>query len=172
MAVFPIRQFGDPVLRQKAKPVETVTDEIRKLIRDLTETMRAAPGVGLAAPQIGIPKRVIVWEFEGDSGALVNPEVVEGNGSEVDEEGCLSLPGLSYEVERAERVRVEGTGEDGGKVSFEAYGMKARIIQHEVDHLDGVLFIDRLDPQAQKDARRRLREIAMGAPAATEAPAI
>lgn len=162
MAVFPIRLFGDPVLRQKAAEVSAGDDSIRKLIRDMRDTMRDAPGVGLAANQIGILRRVIVWSFEGDEGALVNPRIVEREGSVEGEEACLSLPGLSYPVVRAERIRVEGFDHKGRFTEFEAEDMTARILQHEVDHIDGILFIDHLPADLQREARRLLREAAEG----------
>lgn len=162
MAVFPIRLFGDPVLRQRAADVPEVDDSIRKLIRDMRDTMRDAPGVGLAANQIGVLRRVIVWSFEGDEGTLVNPRIVEKEGSVEGEEACLSLPGLSYPVLRAERVRVEGLDRKGRLTEIEAEDMTARILQHEIDHIDGVLFIDHLPPELQREARRLLREATEG----------
>jgi peptide deformylase len=162
MAVFPIRYWGDPILRHEATEVEAVDDPVRKLIRDLRETMAAAPGVGLAAPQIGVSKRVIVWRYEEDDGVLVNPRVVEHGGREEGEEACLSVPGLAYPVVRAEWVRVEGLGESGDEVVVSASGWTARILQHEIDHTNGILFIDRLSPELQREARRRLREQALG----------
>lgn len=158
MAIFPIRLFGDPVLRQKAAPVSEVDDSVRKLMQDMRETMEDAPGVGLAANQIGVARRIIVWDHEGDSGALANPEIADRGGSVEDEEGCLSLPGLRYPVVRAAWVRVEGLDPGGRKVSFEAEDLVARIIQHEIDHIEGVLFIDHLEPELQREARRLLRE--------------
>src|SRR5438094_5150885 len=116
MAVFPIRLFGDPVLREQAAEVTEVDDAIRKLIRDMRDTMRDAPGVGLAANQIGVLRRVVVWSFEGDEGALVNPRIVEQEGSWEAEEACLSLPGLSYPVVRAQQVKGEGLDRKGRPV--------------------------------------------------------
>lgn len=162
MAVFPIRTFGDPVLRKPAAEVDAVDDGVRKLMRDLVDTMRAAPGVGLAAPQIGISRRVITWQFESEEGALANPVILEREGSVESEEACLSLPGLAFPVVRAEWVRFEGLDEAGATVAGEAHGYLARILQHEVDHVDGVLFIDRLAPELQRQARRQLREQALG----------
>lgn len=161
MAVFPIRIFGDPVLRQKAAPVEEVDDYVRKLMSDMRDTMRDAPGVGLAANQIGVARRVIVWEHEDSSGALANPAVIDKGGRVEDEEGCLSLPGLRYPVERARWVRVEGLDTQGKGVTLEAEDLVARIFQHEIDHLDGILFLDHLPPELQREARRLLREQAL-----------
>lgn len=164
MAVFPIRVFGDPVLRQPGREVTTFDPDIQKLIRDLFDTMHEAPGVGLAAPQIGVAKRVIVWEVEERSGALANARVADSRGAVEGEEGCLSLPGLAYPVVRAEWVRVEGLNEQGVAV-VEAEGLEARVLQHEIDHTDGILFIDRLPQEVRREAMRRLRELAMGLPA-------
>ena len=162
MAVFPIREFGDPVLRTPAGHVEDIDDAIRKLMTDMTETMLAAPGVGLAAPQIGISKRVIVWNYEEDRGALANPRIVDSSGAETDDEACLSLPGLLYPVQRAEWVKIEGVDADGEEVSREGSGWVARIFQHEVDHTEGVLFIERLPEELKREAKRQLMDQVMG----------
>ena len=144
MAVLPIRLIGDPVLRQKARPVERVTRRHRKLIEDMRETMYRAPGVGLAANQVGVLERIIVVD-PGDHQfmALINPEIVAVEGTDVDVEGCLSIPGVTGYVERAYRVKVVGLDGRGRPVTVDAEGFLARILQHEVDHLDGILFIDR-----------------------------
>jgi peptide deformylase len=164
MAVLPIRQYPDPVLREPAAAVGAVDDDVRKLIADMEATMRAAPGIGLAAPQVGVQRRVLVYALseEEEVTAVVNPSITEREGEVTDEEGCLSIPGLSYPVKRAQRVVVEGLDSDGKKIAIEAEDLEARVIQHEVDHLDGVLFIDRIDPDLQREARRELRERAMG----------
>lgn len=173
MAMLEIRKFGDPVLRQRAREVAKVTELQRRLVRDMIDTMRAAPGVGLAAPQVGVLERIFVWEVEGQHGAVVNPVIVHASSETVeDEEGCLSLPGLSYPVERASEVRVEGRDERGDPVSLDARGLLARVCQHEIDHLEGVLFIDRLPEHLRKQAMRELRDQALGlASAAPTAPA-
>jgi peptide deformylase len=154
MSTRPLRIMGDPVLREKAAPVARVTSEIRTLIADMFDTMYAEEGVGLAAPQVGVGARVIVVDpHEGDAQplALVNPEIVYFS-EEVDraEEGCLSIPGLKEIVERSLAVRVQGLDPDGNPVTIEAEGFVARILQHEVDHLDGILFIDRVSPIKRK----------------------
>ena len=164
LAIFSIRTFGDPVLRKPGERVGVIDAGVRKLMRDMRETMEAAPGVGLAAPQIGVSKRVIVWAFEEDSGTLADPAIVDHAGSVEGDEACLSLPGLVYPVTRAEWVRVEGLDEEGQEVALERSGWVARILQHEVDHTEGVLFIDRLSQDLQKEAKRMLREQALGAP--------
>jgi peptide deformylase len=161
MAVLPIRTFGDPVLRRRAGEVSLVDDAVRKLMHDMRDTVVDAPGVGLAAPQIGIPRRVVVWTYEGNEGALANPCIVEQHGQEEGDEACLSVPGLTYPVLRAARVRVMGLNDRGERVEIDFADWTARILQHEIDHLDGVLFIDRIAPDLQREARRRLREAAL-----------
>ena len=163
MAILPIRQWGDPVLRQKANEVESVTDLHRRLVNDMLETMREAPGVGLAGPQVGILERIFVWEVGEEYGAVFNPRIVASSDEEVEgEEGCLSLPGLYYPVTRAEKVTVEGIDENGDPVKLDADELLARVCQHEIDHLDGVLFIDHLNEEMRKEALGILRDQALG----------
>lgn len=154
MPLRPLRFLGDPVLREKAAPVEHVTDDIRRLIADMFETMYAEEGVGLAAPQVGIGARVIVVDPQDEKTtpfALVNPEIVAFS-EDVDraEEGCLSLPGLKEVVERPVAVRVEALDRDGVPTVIEAEGFVARILQHEVDHINGILFLDRVSALKRK----------------------
>lgn len=171
MARLPIRQFGDPVLRQKAKEVERITDAHRRLVEDMIETMREAPGVGLAGPQVGVMERVFVWEVGDEHGAVFNPVIVARSGEDVEgEEGCLSLPGLYYPVTRSERVTVEGLDERGEPVKLDADELLARVCQHEMDHLDGVLFIDHLTEELRKEALGILRDRALGLPTPTPRP--
>jgi len=166
VAVLRIRTFGDPVLRQKAPETGPVDELHRKLTGDMIDTMREAPGVGLAGPQVGVLERIFVWEVEGEHGAVINPVILERSRETVtEEEGCLSLPGLYYPVERAARVVMEGIDETGAPVRFEAEDLLARVCQHEIDHLDGILFIDRLPDGLRKDALTRLRTEALGLPA-------
>lgn len=166
MAVLPIRTFGDPVLRQRAPETTGIGELHRTLARDMIDTMREAPGVGLAGPQVGVLERIFVWEVEGQHGAVINPKIVQRSAETVtEEEGCLSLPGLYYPVERAAGVVVEGVDENDAPVRLEAHGLLARVCQHEIDHLDGVLFIDRLPDDLRKDALARLRTEALGLPA-------
>ncbi|MDQ3955835.1 MAG: peptide deformylase [Actinomycetota bacterium] len=169
MAELEIRIFGDPVLRQRAREVERLTDVHRRLVDDMIETMRAAPGVGLAGPQIGVVERVFVYEVEEDVGAIVNPKIsFRSPETEVDDEGCLSLPGLLYPVERHVSVLVEGVDPVGGPVIKAAEGLLARVFQHEIDHLDGVLFVDRLPPELRRKAMRELTQASLGlAPSTT-----
>ena len=170
MAVLRIRTFGDPVLRQRAAEVEEVTDVHRRLVADMLETMREAPGVGLAGPQVGVVERIFVWEVEEEHGAVFNPVIVDRSGGVVEEEeGCLSLPGIYYPVERDAEVVVEGLDADGAPVRLEATDLLARVAQHEIDHLDGVLFYDRLPEDLRKEALAILRGQALGLP--VEAPA-
>ncbi|HYZ91478.1 MAG TPA: peptide deformylase [Actinomycetota bacterium] len=163
MALLPIRLYPDPVLREPAAPVGEVDEAVRKLIADMGETMRAAPGVGLAAPQVGVQRRVLVYSVgvEEPIHALVNPEIVERRGEEIADEGCLSIPELSYPVSRAQHIVVRALDPEGNAVTREAEDFEARIIQHEVDHLDGVLFLDRLAPDDRRDALRTLRDRAL-----------
>lgn len=149
MAARSLRFLGDPILRERAGEVDSVDDEVRALIDDLFETMYAEDGIGLAAPQVGVPLRVFVYDVRDpdlEPGALVNPRIVEEEGAVRESEGCLSIPGLSEIVERSERVVVEGLGRDGEPVRIEAEGLLSRCLQHEKDHLDGVLFVDRVSP--------------------------
>jgi peptide deformylase len=145
--------LGDPVLREVAEPVDRVHDDVRALIDDLMDTMYEADGIGLAAPQVGVPIRVFVYDVrepEDARGALINPRIVETSGRQKEEEGCLSIPDLREIVQRAGRVVLEGLNADGEKVRIEAEGLLSRCLQHEVDHLDGVLFIDRVSPLKRK----------------------
>ncbi|MGH2820594.1 MAG: peptide deformylase [Actinomycetota bacterium] len=169
MARLEIRIFGDPVLRQRAREIEAVTDVHRRLAADMLETMRDAPGVGLAGPQVGVMERIFTWEVGEEHGVVINPVITKrSRKTNVDEEGCLSIPGLAYPVERANKVRVEGLDENGDPVRIDAEDYMARVLQHEIDHLDGVLFIDRLPEDLQKEARRLLAELTLGlAPATT-----
>ena len=160
MAILPIKILGTPVLRERAAEAGDVTDADRRLIADLIETMRDAPGVGLAAPQVGIGRRIFVWEIEDDHGAVVDPVIVDRSDSEeLGEEGCLSIPGLLYEVPRSTRIVVEGKDENGRPFRDELTDFKARVFQHEIDHLDGILFIDRLSPELREQAIAHWRDL-------------
>lgn len=158
VAVQPIRLFGDPVLRKPAVAVDSFDKEVRTLVRDLTDTMLAAPGAGLAAPQIGVGLRVFTWNVEGEVGHLVNPTLSLSEEIQDGPEGCLSLPDLTYDCRRALGVVATGFDMHGEPLRIEASELLARAIQHESDHLDGVLFIDRLDPESRKAAMREIRE--------------
>ena len=160
MTVQPIRLFGDPVLRTPAEVVTTFDKELRTLVADLAETMLAAPGAGLAAPQIGVGLRVFTFHIDdSQSGHLINPVLHFPSDEEQDgPEGCLSIPGLSFDCRRKAHVVAHGQNMFGGPVTIEGTALLARCVQHETDHLDGVLFIDRLDTAARKLAMREIRE--------------
>jgi peptide deformylase len=163
VATLPIRKFGDPVLRERAREVEQVTDLHRKLAKDMLETMRQAPGVGLAGNQVGVLERIFVWEVEDGHGAFINPVITDRSAETYeDDEGCLSMPGLIYPVERSMRVTVEAIDPDGEPVRVEAEDFLARIFQHEIDHLDGVLFFDRLTESLRREALTELRNETLG----------
>jgi peptide deformylase len=167
MAVRPVRIYGDPVLRQKALEVVGVDGTVRELIADMRETMHAYHGVGLAGNQVGVLQRVLVVEVPlADETraeyALINPVLDRRDGAESGEEGCLSIPGIYEDVRRSQRVRVRALDEHGKPVEFIAEGYLARALQHEVDHLDGVLFVDRLSPLKRQFLRGALETLARG----------
>ena len=162
MAVLKIEMLGAPVLRQRAAEVEAVDDDVRRLVRDMFDTMYAANGQGLAAPQVGVSRRIIVLDVpqsDAPAYALINPRVVEqSNETARAEEGCLSIPGVSDMVERPAKVVVEALNAEGAPVRIEADGELARCLQHEIDHLDGILYIDRLSPLKRKMLLARYRK--------------
>ena len=158
MTVQDIRLFGDPVLRTPAAPVTTFDKELRKLVKDLTETMQDAPGLGLAAPQIGVSLRVFTYWVDDVLGHLVNPVLDLSEETQDGEEGCLSVPEMSFPTTRALRVVAKGFDMHGEPVILEGSDLLARCVQHETDHLDGIMFIDRLDAQTRKEAMRLIRE--------------
>ena len=158
MAIRPIRLFGDPILRKPAIEVVEFDAELRQLVTDLTDTMLDAPGAGLAAPQIGVGLRVFTWYVDGEVGHLVNPVLDLSDEKQDGPEGCLSLPELTYDCLRALSVVARGFNMHGDPVTIEGSELLARAIQHETDHLDGILFIDRLDDAARKAAMREIRE--------------
>lgn len=158
MAVHPVRLFGDPVLRTPADPVTSFDDRLARIVGDLMDTVRHEEGAGLAAPQVGLSTRVFVYTCGGREGHLINPEW-EPIGDEKTEvkEGCLSIPDVSLPVERYARVLARGVDLNGDPVSFEAEGILSRAVQHETDHLDGVLFLQRLTPERRREAMSRIR---------------
>jgi peptide deformylase len=160
MAVLTVRRYGDPMLRRRADPVQTVNADLRALAADMVETMHDEAGLGLAAPQVGVSLRLMVVGDERgrDPRALVNPVIAEQGGEITAEEGCLSLPGIFADVTRAAWVRLEAHDLDGTPVSIRAHGLRARVFQHEIDHLDGVLFIDHLDPVTRDRIKRRIKK--------------
>ena len=160
MAVLKVRKYGDPALRRSAGPVGEVTAEVRKIIADMTETMYDEVGIGLAAPQVGISLRLIVISDEEGRGvqALLNPAIVDRSGEVTGEEGCLSIPGIYEDVSRSLKLRVRARDEHGREYELDAEGYLARAIQHEIDHLDGVLFIDRVDPMVRDRIKRKIKK--------------
>jgi len=160
----PILRYGDTVLHEKARPVDGITSDIERLIDDMVETMYAAPGVGLAAPQVGVPVRVFVVDISVGRDAtglivMVNPEVVERDGVQLEEEGCLSVPGFNATVVRPSRVVVKGLDRSGAEHQHEGSGLLARAFQHEMDHLDGTLFVDRLRGIKRDLIVRKIRKL-------------
>lgn len=158
MSIQPIRFFGDPVLTTPAAEVSDFDKQLRTLVQDLTDTMIDAPGAGLAAPQIGVPLRVFVWHVDDEFGHLVNPSLDLSDELQEGEEGCLSFPELAYETPRAMRAVARGWNMYGEPITVEGTELLARALQHETDHLNGVLFIDRLSPELRKQAMRDIRQ--------------
>ena len=162
MARLEILHFPDPRLRRRAEPVGAVDDRVRRLIDDMFETMYDAPGIGLAAPQVNVAKRVITIDLSKDRSeplCLVDPEILWAGGEMETEEGCLSVPGVYEVVKRAERIRVAATGRDGRSREIEAEGLLAACIQHEIDHLDGRLFVDHLSRLKRQRIRRKAEKL-------------
>ncbi|MEX2254537.1 MAG: peptide deformylase [Acidimicrobiia bacterium] len=157
MSTFPIRVFGDPVLRQRANEVEELDGGVARLVDAMYDTMQEAIGLGLAAPQVGVLKRLYTYDLGDGPAVIVNPEIVESSGEWAYEEGCLSVPGLHFEIVRPKLVTVRGVDLDGNEVVIEGDELMGRLIQHEIDHLDGTLLLDRLDPDTRKEAMRDLR---------------
>ena len=160
MAVLEVRRYGDPVLRAKAKPVAEITPEIRAMVDDMVDTMYEEVGIGLAASQVGILLRLMVVGDDngGPARALVNPVIAESGGQVTAEEGCLSIPGVFAQVTRAAWVKLEAQDLEGRPVSIHARGLQARVFQHEMDHLDGILFIDRVDPVTRDRIKRKIKK--------------
>ena len=158
MSIQEIRLFGDPVLTSPASPVVDFDKELRTLVKDLTETMLEAPGAGLAAPQIGVPLRVFVWDVDEELGHLVNPILTLGDEIQEGEEGCLSFPELRYPTPRAMRAVAKGFNMFGEAITIDGTEFLARALQHETDHLNGILFIDKLSTQDRKLAMKEIRE--------------
>ena len=168
MAIYPIRTFGDPVLRTPAETVDDVSSALERLIDDMLETMYEAPGVGLAAPQIGIPKRIFVADIGEGPFVVVNPEIVELSAETwVFDEGCLSVPGRFWPIERPAFARAKGVDLDGRTVEYAGDELLGRVLQHEIDHLDGLLLLERLPKRTRKSALRDLRKEALGLPEAS-----
>jgi len=158
VAIQPIRLFGDPVLVTPSSLVVDFDKELRQLVENLTQTMQAAPGAGLAAPQIGVPLRVFVWDIDDEIGHLINPSLDLSDEMQEGEEGCLSFPDLVYETPRAFRAVAKGFNMHGEPIIVEGTELLARCLQHETDHLNGVLFIDRMKSEQRKIAMKEIRE--------------
>ncbi len=156
-----IRIFGDPVLRNATPDISEIDSSLVRLVGDMIDTMHDAPGVGLAATQVGVQKRVFVYDVGDGAKAVVNPRISEARGEWTYEEGCLSLPGLSWSITRPNEVHLEGMDLDGNEISIDAGDLLGRVFQHEVDHLDGVLLLERLDEDQRKEAMRVLREMTL-----------
>lgn len=159
MALLEILHFPDPRLRKKAIPVDKVDDQIRQTVKDMLETMYAAPGIGLAATQVNIQLQIIVLDISEDKSSpmcFINPKIISANGDVEMQEGCLSVPGIFENVERAEQVSVEALDENGAQISYQADGLLAVCIQHEIDHLDGKLFVDYLSPLKRQRIKKKL----------------
>jgi peptide deformylase len=163
MAAYSIRLVGDPVLRQRAADVTDIDGRMVKLAEDMVTTMYEAPGMGLAAPQVGVEKRLFVYDIGEGPRTIVNPQVVESDGEWSYDEGCLSVPGLSWEIVRPKLIHLTGFDLEGNEVSIEADEIEARCFQHEMDHLDGVLLLERLDKDTRKKALKVIRERGIGA---------
>ncbi|MCM3501786.1 peptide deformylase [Microbacterium sp. P26] len=183
MAVLPIRIMGDPVLHAPASRVDAITDEVRQLVADMFETMDAAPGVGLAAPQVGVGLRIFTYTYEDDEGqpwrgVVINPELwirpLEPGYPDPDDEseGCLSFPGERFPLRRSEAALMTGTDLDGNAVRVEVSGWRARILQHEFDHLDGILYVDRLDEEDSRVVAKIAKKRKWGKPGASWTPGV
>lgn len=160
MTIRPIRLFGDPVLRAPAEPVTRFDADLRVVVSDLMDTMLGEPGrAGVAAPQIGVSLRVFVYDADGTRGHVINPVLRDASGVQDDDEGCLSLPGLAFATPRADSVTVTGVDEYGAPLTVVGTGFLARALQHETDHLDGVLYVDTLRGTVRKEALRELRRV-------------
>ena len=157
-APFDIRLIGDPVLRERASEVANIDGKLSRLADDMVVTMYEAPGLGLAAPQVGVKKRLFVYDIGDGPKTIINPEIRESRGEWAFDEGCLSIPDLSFELVRPKEIHLVGVDIDGNELSIEADELLARCFQHELDHLDGVLFVERLDPDSRRSAMRIIRE--------------
>lgn len=155
--VLSIRQYGDPVLKQRTREVEEIDGSVAKLVEEMFETMYDAPGAGLAANQVGVQRRIFVYDIGQGPRTVINPRIVETSGEWTYEEGCLSVPGLSWEIVRPDRVHLVGLDLEGNEISVEAEQLEGRVFQHELDHLDGVLLLERLDEDQRREARQVLR---------------
>jgi peptide deformylase len=161
-----IRQYGDPVLKERTRDVENIDGSIANLVESMIETMYAAPGTGLAANQVGVQRRLFVYDIGDGPVTIINPQIVESDGEWVYDEGCLSVPGLSWDIVRPNAVHLVGLDLEGNEVSIEATELEGRVFQHELDHLDGILLVERLDEDQRKEALKILRSRTLSLPAA------
>ncbi len=157
-----IRVFGDPVLKRVSEDVQDIDGALASLCGRMFEAMYQAPGIGLAAPQVGVSQRFFVYDYGDGPKVLINPEIVESDGEWEYDEGCLSVPGLSWNIVRPKEIHIVGYGLDGEEISIEADELESRLYQHEIDHLDGKLLLDYLDDDEKKQAKKILREMIMG----------
>jgi peptide deformylase len=164
VATFPIRKFGDPVLKQSATEVAEIDESLVRLVEGMIQTMYEAPGVGLAAPQVGVQKRLFVYDVGEGPMVVINPVVSDLRGEWTYHEGCLSVPELWWDIHRAKEVHLTGMDLAGNELDIEADELLARVFQHEVDHLDGILLLERVTPDERKEAMRALRQRALGLP--------
>ena len=152
-----IRQYGDPVLKERARDVDDIDAAVASLVDSMIETMYAAPGTGLAANQVGVQRRIFVYDIGEGARPVINPRIVESDGEWVFDEGCLSVPGLSWEILRPNTVHLIGLDLDGNEISIEASELEGRVFQHELDHLDGILLVERLNEDQRREALKILR---------------
>jgi peptide deformylase len=157
MPALVIRQYGDPVLKERTREVDEIDGSVANLVDSMIETMYAAPGSGLAANQVGVQRRIFVYDIGDGAHTIINPRIVESDGEWVYDEGCLSVPGLSWEIARPNAVHLVGLDLDGNEVSIEATELEGRVFQHELDHLDGILLVERLNEDQRKEALKILR---------------
>jgi peptide deformylase len=160
-----IRQYGDPVLKETTREVEEIDAKIASLAESMIDTMYEAPGSGLAANQIGVQRRIFVYDIGDGPRTVINPRIIESDGEWTYDEGCLSIPGLSWQIGRPNAVHLIGLDLDGNEVSIEATELEGRVFQHELDHLDGILLVERLDDDQRKEAKKLLRHRALHLPA-------
>src|ERR1700733_11479060 len=165
MSSLTIRQYGDPVLKERTREVDEIDGAVASLVESMIETMYAAPGSGLAANQVGVQRRIFVYDIGDGARTIINPQIIESDGEWTYDEGCLSIPGLSWEIVRPNAVHLVGLDLDGNDISIEADELEGRVFQNELDHLDGVLLVERLNEDQRKEAMRILRARTLQLPA-------
>ncbi len=165
MSTLAIRQYGDPVLKERTRDVEEIDGSVASLVESMIETMYAAPGTGLAANQVGVQRRIFVYDAGEGARTIINPRIIESDGEWTYDEGCLSIPGLSWDIVRPNAVHLVGVDLEGNEISIEAEEFEGRIFQHELDHLDGILLVERLNEDQRKEAKKILRSRTLHLPA-------